>query len=117
MLVIRYDVELDRIRRKMAAEKRQEALEAERLVAAVPYSGSIAFCQASVPDSGRSVGSHRCTRAPRFVIQKREWDGEAAMAVCALHAAKPRSRYRTAYKHLPDADEPIEPPSLLHQDT
>lgn len=111
MYVVRYDVERDRIRRQLAYERQRADEEKARLNAAVPYAGAIGRCQVSVPDGGRSVGSHRCTRKSKFIIRVRDDSGDGRLAVCTIHVAKNWvNRYRgSGWYESSSAVEVVEP--------
>lgn len=93
-LVIAREVDVrpyDRLSRLSAAEYRANEAEAKeaRVAAAAAYGGAIAACQASVSDTGRSVGHHRCSRKPKLVIRvSRDPQGDGRLVVCTTHAKR-----------------------------
>jgi hypothetical protein len=92
---------------------------ADRLVAAIPYSGTIARCQTAVWEQGRAPHTWRCERKPTLVIES----DSGPMAVCKQHASNPGSRWKPnghfmERKGDPPGNEPIEPEpeGMLHCD-
>ena len=101
-------------RQRVARQQQREATAAAAMAKAKPYAGAIKSCQVSVPDTGRSVGSHRCRHAPKWVVTANRWGETDTLAVCTIHAKDPAVyRYRAHSKWSGrDADEPIEPEYL-----
>ena len=101
-------------RRKAEHQRLREATAAASLAKAKPYSGAIKSCQVSVPDAGRSVGSHRCRHAPKWVVTVNKWGDPDTLVACTIHAKDPnQSRYLAHSKYDgASANEPIEPEYL-----